>query len=404
MSEIDDKQLHDWVRQTLHNYEPPQDQPDWQGLRSRLRRQRRWRLAGWLSMLLLGIVAGYVALVNVPSRYNVTYPARPAGNPSPIADTEKTLNVSRPQALPVQAIPFINRPTYPRQRTQPGINLAAANQDRQTVSIAPLSPIGIVGQRTQPLPELRYQPLSVKEIALLQQVLSPTIGPDSTVLEVLNRNLRRWRDAVIVCDLTTSMDPYAAQLSAWFRQNSQNPNVLGTVFFTDCDSLGQETRPGGRPGAFFVTRERALNAALPTMLAAARNTAHNNLDPENVVEALRYAQRTFPQAKHLVLLTDNGSRVKDMDLLPELAKPVHVIACGGAATEIDAFQPDQYQIALSTGGSIHTLEDDLSLPAQLTNHSFVRMGNHYYRYAARKGRFMKTRRTHRPIRFLGINW
>lgn len=200
------------------------------------------------------------------------------------------------------------------------------------------------------------------------------------------------------------MDPYAAQLYAWFRQNTRNPNVLGTVFFTDCDSLGQETRPGGLPGAFFVTREQELNAALPTMLAAARNTAHNDLDPENVVEALQYAQRTFPQANHLVLLTDNGSRVKDMDRLPGLVKPVHVVACGGAATETDAFQPDQYQIAFYTGGSIHTQDDDLTLPDQLTNHTFVRLGNYYYRYVARKGRFIKTRRKHRPLRFLGINW
>ncbi|WP_148289300.1 hypothetical protein [Fibrella aestuarina] len=399
MSEIDNKPLHDWVRQTLHQYEPPYDPQDWQALRRQLRERRRWRLTGLVALFLLCAVGGYVVLLNVPSHRNVTYPVKKA---SARADRKKKVEVFHPQATQAEAATVIKTPTYPRQRTQPNADLPVA--DRRPVSLRLLAPVQLVGQRTQPLPEIRYQPPSVKEIALLQHVLTPTAGPDSTVLEVLSRNLRYWNKAVIVCDLTTSMDPYAAQLYAWFRRNTRNPNVLGTVFFTDCDSLGQETRPGGLPGAFFVTREQELNAALPTMLAAARNTAHNDLDPENVVEALQYAQRTFPQANHLVLLTDNGSRVKDMDRLPGLIKPVHVVACGGAATETDAFQPDQYQIALRTGGSIHTLDDDLMQPDPATNHTFVRLGNNYYRYVAHKGRFIKTRRKHRPLRFLGINW
>lgn len=398
MSEIDDKPLHDWVRQTLHDYEPPFDGRDWAGLRSRLRRQRRWRLARWLTVLLLMGVAGYVAVVNVPSRRSVTYPTRSISK----AEAKRPIitPLPRPEAAQAQGRAVAKETKQGRQRTQP----TADRRDQQDVTVNRLLPIQTVGQRTQPLPAVQYEPPTRNEVVLLQHLLDPTPGPDSTVLEVLNRNLRQWRNAVIVCDLTTSMDPYAAQLYAWFRQNRRNPNVLGTVFFTDCDSLGQETRPGGPPGAFFVTRERELHAALPTMLAAARNTAHNDLDPENVVEALQYAQRAFPQARHLVLLADNGSRVKDMSLLPGLTKPVHVIACGGAATESNAFQPDQYQIALRTGGSVHTLEDDLNQPAQLTNHTFVRLGSHYYRYAVRKGWFIKTRRTHRPMRFLGINW
>jgi hypothetical protein len=223
-------------------------------------------------------------------------------------------------------------------------------------------------------------------------------------LEVLTRNLHRWPDALIVCDLTTSMDPYAAQIYAWLRQNARNTHLLGTLFFTDCDSLGQQTHAGGPPGAFFATTERTPHAALPTLLAAARNTANNRDNAENVVEALCYAQRAYPAAKHLILLTDNGSGVKDMPLLTGVTKPVHVVACGPGPSFEVPFQPQQYQIAATTGGSIHTLYDDLMQPSQPPPNTFVRVGSYYYRYVARKGRFVKTHFTHRPVRILGIRW
>jgi hypothetical protein len=270
--------------------------------------------------------------------------------------------------------------------------------------IALLQPVGAMLGRTYALPQVRYEPPTSREVALMQRVLEGDIGPDSTTFEALHRNLRRWPNAVIVCDLTTSMDPYAAQVYAWFRRNTRQPNVLGTLFFTDCDSLGHETQPGGLPGAFFVTTERNPQAALPTILAAARNTTNNRLDDENVVEALRHAQRRFPAARHLVLLADNSNGAKDLALLPGITKPVHVIACGQTLAGQQPFHADHYQIATHTNGSLHTLEDDLTQLAAIRHNTFVRVGPTYFRYVARRGRFVRTRFTHRPTRFLGINW
>ena len=269
------------------------------------------------------------------------------------------------------------------------------------VNVTPLVGIDMVKTILKPWPVVANRVLSAKEQALEETLLSGQFGPDSTVFTVLSRNLRRWPNAVIVCDLTTSMDPYAAQIYAWFRRNAKNPQVWGVVFFTDCDSLGNETHPNGLPGAFFATRERNPRAALPMLLAAARNTANNRDADENVVEALRYAQCTFPESRHLILLADNGSGVKDMVLLTGVKKPVHVIACGNPLNNADAFQPDHYQIAQQTGGSIHTLEDDF-LPTSVPKNAIVRVGEHFYRYSTRRGRFVKTKFSRKPVVVLGV--
>jgi hypothetical protein len=209
---------------------------------------------------------------------------------------------------------------------------------------------------------------------------------------------------VVVCDLTSSMYPYSTQLFAWFRQNARNTTIKGIVFFTDCDSLGQQTRLGGPAGQLFVTRERDPKTVLPLMLAAARNTINNTDGPENNVEALLAAQRLFPTAKNLVLIADNTNSVKDMSRLAGVKRPVHVVLCGSREDKSgQPFQDDYQLIATKTNGSLHTISDDLN-PGVLASHTTVRVGTVYYRYSSRKKQFQRTEFTHRPIRLLGFLW
>jgi hypothetical protein len=243
---------------------------------------------------------------------------------------------------------------------------------------------------------------SPNEADIIERVTTGTIGPDSTTYRVLSRNLVRWPDAVIVCDFTSSMDPYSIQLMTWLDQHRANQQVKGMVFFTDCDSLGRETGPG-RAGQLFVTQSRTGREVLPLMLAAARNTVGNVADAENNLEPLLYAQRQFPQAKHLILVADNSSAVKDIDQLSALHKPVHVILCGITRDTALAIQPDYQQIVTHTNGSLHTLEDDLTTPATLRPNTWIRIGQRYYRLN-RRGRFVLTDFRHRPRRLLGLFW
>lgn len=258
------------------------------------------------------------------------------------------------------------------------------------------------------LPALTQQVRSIafspEETTIRRQMLTGDFGPDSTSYQALDRNLSQWPDAVLVCDLTTSMYPYSTQLFAWLRQHAYRAGVAGIVFFTDCDSLGQETQPGVLPGRMYVVQPQNVAGTLPIMLEAARNTINNHDDAENDVEALLFAQKTFPAAKHLVLVADNMSQVKDLPRLKDVRKPVHVVLCGTTGTLIEQpFQTDFLTIASSTGGSLHTLEDDLD-PDQFSIRTVVRVGPRYYRYNQRKKRFQLTQFNHRPIRILGFLW
>lgn len=245
---------------------------------------------------------------------------------------------------------------------------------------------------------------STEEAAIQEQMLTGNFGSDSTSYHTLTRNLRQWPNAVVVCDLTSSMYPYSTQLFVWFRQNAHNPAVKGIVFFTDCDSLGRQTQPGGRTGRMFVSRERDMASVLPLMLEAARNTVHNYDDAENDIEALVFAQKTFPDAEHLILLADNMSQVKDMNRLDEVKKPVHVVLCGTTGSDLSQpFQADHYTIASHTKGSLHTIEDDIN-PNAIPRHTILRVGKHYYRYNARRNQFRLTAFTRRPIHLFGPFW
>lgn len=409
MSEQDDKLLHDWVRQSLTTYRPDYDPTDWARMQRTLKRRRWWRrgAVGIITLFMLGLL-----------RWLVVHPA-----------TEKPATVTVPTDKPkqlVNSVPdrteslVINKSTIHKsqvgRKTKPAFVVHSSNSSRQhqwsvlrtteipflRTSTADIKPLNT--RLTEQIHQSQPVAFSKEETAIARQMTDGDVGDDSTSYQTLTRNLRRWPDAVIVCDLTSSMYPYSTQLFAWFKKNVRHPSIKGIVFFTDCDSLGQQTRPGGPAGRMFVTRSWESITALPVLLEAARNTVHNKDDAENDVEALLFAQKEFPDARHLILLADNISTVKDMALLNNVRKPVHVILCGttGSDTAL-AFQPDYYAIANQTNGSLHTLEDDFT-PKTISRNTSIRVGSRYYRYVARKNRFKLTPFDHRPKHFLNFIW
>lgn len=406
MSEPTDKALHDWVRQSLETYRPDYDPNDWKNLQRTLRR-RQWRRWGsWFmgGLFVLGVI-GWLALPqlsteNFESKLSkTTVHAKRQPNTKP-QRVEPAIIRSLTVLGPVRNFTGTVRRPLPRSPQKPSQSLLIITPTRLAVTQPTLLPTRL----TEQILQRQLITFSAEEPAITQQMVTSNFGSDSTSYRVLDRNLRAWPDALIVCDFTTSMYPYSTQLFAWFKRHARRPAVKGMVFFTDCDSLGRQTEPGGPAGQMFVTRETNANKVLPTLLAAARNTVRNDDDAENDIEALLYAQQQFPEAKHLVLLADNISRVKDMALLSKIKKPVHVILCGttGSDTTI-AYQPDYHAIASRTNGSLHTLEDDLN-PKALSSTTTLRVGPRYFRYQPRKQRFKPTTFDHRPKRILKFIW
>jgi hypothetical protein len=332
-----------------------------------------------------------------------TAPAPPTHEqPEPYGEAVPAQPDAEPLLLPEDATGGTQNPVSPGRGDTYGPVRESRQRAFRGVALPRLHPeAALVPQPAAWAPPLRLP--SPEEGAITRQLLTGTFGSDSTSYRVLARNLRLWPEAVIVCDLTTSMYPYSTQLFTWFRKNRKHIPVQGIVFFTDCDSLGRETVPGGPPGQMFVTYPGDVGQTLPVMLAAARNTVANAQSAENDVEALLFAQQQFPAARHLVLLADNRSPVKDMARLGGVNRPVHVVLCGAPGDSTMALWPDYYALARRTGGSLHTLEDDFA-PGAIRPGTWVRVGSRYYRYQARRDRFKATRFRHRPRRVLHLLW
>lgn len=403
MSEPNDKILHDWVRQTLNTHRPGYDPAGWEQLQKSLRRRRYrpWMLAGLTGLLLGGLLIG-LGWNTVPDK---TVRVAPALQPPKAAVSTSGQPTNWPKTQPAVT-------TSLPKRLEKSVRKPEQTQDFQTLqTVWPFSDTKAIATRSRlPLAEaweipavlpIRIAP--VPEMLIQRQLLSGSFGADSTSYRVLTRNIRNWPNAVVVCDFTTSMTPYSTQLYAWLKKNAQTPAVKSLVLFTDCDSLGRETRPGGPAGQLFVTAERDPVRALPLFLEASRNTVNNANEAENDVEALLFAQKRFPDADHLILIADIDNPVKDLALLDRVTKPVHVVLCGRDWDSTQAFHPDYYTIARRTKGSLHTLEDDLA-PDRLKSGTWLRVGHRYYRYHRGKERFVLTRFRHRPKRLAGLFW
>ncbi|MBC8155784.1 MAG: hypothetical protein H7Z72_23085 [Bacteroidetes bacterium] len=390
-----DRALHESVRQRLSDYRPPFDPDNWQRMRRKLRRDR-WRLVAWCltAFLVLVSIGWYAGNWSPPSpeRLKLT------------AASPKSTGVTVAKSAPI--LDGVTKSVRSGRLLDKAKNVPTAQATDYSERIAAVLPI----QLRSSLPSLTVFTPSLPPVIvhspdepdIIRRVMTGTIGSDSTTYRVLARNLTRWPNAVVVCDFTSSMYRYSTQLMAWFERNKTSKQVQGIVFFTDCDSLGRETQPG-QSGQLFVTRGRTVQDVLPLMLASARNTMGNVADAENNIDPLVHAQRQFPEADHLILIADNSSTVKDMARLPELRTPVHIILCGPTQDTARAFQPDYHAIARQTGGSLHTLEDDLTNVSQLRPNTWIRIDRRYYRLN-RRGRFMASDFRHRPRRVLGLFW
>ena len=70
--------------------------------------------------------------------------------------------------------------------------------------------------------------------------------------------------------------------------------------------------------------------------------------PENDLEAIIKGIKEFPEHGEVILIADNNSCVRDMDLLKYIDVPVRVILCG--YTNAGGVNPHYVKIAHETGG------------------------------------------------------
>ena len=195
---------------------------------------------------------------------------------------------------------------------------------------------------------------------------------DPVILKTLNRN--KWDDKLIVCDLTGSMSPYAAQLSIWYQLHYQKEKNLQFVFFNDGDAKADQDKKIGETGGIYYSPSKGIQE-LSDLMNKVCSAGSGGDCPENNMEALIKGNKMAAPYKELVMIVDNKAPVKDIALLKNFNRPVHIILCG-----YDQYVKEDYLlIAWKTKGTIHTIEEDITNIASMSEGQEVIVKGHTYR-------------------------
>lgn len=203
------------------------------------------------------------------------------------------------------------------------------------------------------------------------------ITDDSVVYSVMNRTLGRWEDYVVVQDVTGSMHPYLTQTLLYLRGHIQKSTTEKFVFFNDGDSK-PDGPIGYTGGTYYVSADNVEE--IEEMAFEAMKNGQGGKGPENDIEAILYGIKKFPNCKGVVLIADNFSRIRDFRLIPrlmKLGKPVRVVVCGIAKG--DVVNLDYIYLARYTGGSIHTIDDDITDLSNKEDGDAFKVGSQYFK-------------------------
>ena len=183
-------------------------------------------------------------------------------------------------------------------------------------------------------------------------------NPDSVVTSVFRRN--PWPNMIIVADVTGSMSPYTAQVLAWVPTGLSSGRCSGFVFFNDGDQKNTNQKNVGKTGGIYSIQTQNFDSVF-RMLKKTMSSGDGGDLPENPVEAAIYSLNKFNPNSEIILVADNFSSPRDLELYEKITRPVHIVLCGARGT----VNPDYLFLARQTHGSVHTVHDDITTLDQM---------------------------------------
>lgn len=204
---------------------------------------------------------------------------------------------------------------------------------------------------------------------------------DSVFTVVLNRN-NHWKNKLIILDVTGSMQPYTDQVKTWYTINYAKNDPIQFVLFNDGDNLQDNLKQIGKTGGIHYCKYCNIKDFNDT-LNYSRYLGNGGDGPENDLEATIAALSNCKDYTDVILVVDNYSPVKDIELLTKINKPIKIVICGGYNGIVNE---DYLEIAYHTKGSIHTIEEDILTIGKTLDGAKVKIGKHYY--VLTKGKFV----------------
>lgn len=198
-----------------------------------------------------------------------------------------------------------------------------------------------------------------------------TLLMDHDVVGATFKRHPNWKNSLVVMDVTGSMSPYIAQTFAWVKETQKNSQVAAFVYFNDGDmKMGRKIT--GQVGGIYGSQNTSFDAVYYKMKYTMSKGGGGDC-PENNVEASIKAINEYPDCDELVMIADNYATPRDLILVKDLNKPVHIILCGAQYGVNIAY----LQLAYETGGSVHTIEEDIEMREIQPGVQF-KMGNNYF--------------------------
>lgn len=195
---------------------------------------------------------------------------------------------------------------------------------------------------------------------------------DTTVSAVLNRN-NDWNKMLINCDLTGSMSPYSAQLFVWYRLNIDKNKVQHFVFFNDGDMTPDNKKKTGNTGGIYYSRADNFDELKEVAYKCMRNGAGGDAQ-ENDIEALLKGFEKCKDCGDIILIADNWANMRDYEFMDKIDRPVRVILCGTQS----GINTQYLDLARTTKGSVHTIEDDISNLMDLREGEKITISGHTF--------------------------
>jgi hypothetical protein len=198
---------------------------------------------------------------------------------------------------------------------------------------------------------------------------------DSKEFNVVQATFERhpqWKNTQIVMDVTGSMSPYIAKTMAWIKSTQDSSQVDAFTFFNDGNATLDRNKRVGKVGGIYCAANTKYNAVYKRMKHTMRQGGGGDC-PENNIEATLYGVNEFPDCDEVIMVADNWATPRDLILLRDVKIPIHIIVCGGQSGINVKF----IQAAYETGGSVHTIEDDLDLRSIEPGKQF-KIGRNYF--------------------------
>ena len=168
-------------------------------------------------------------------------------------------------------------------------------------------------------------------------------------------NHPEWKNSLVVMDWTGSMYRYGAQAILWHSMNYKNSGIKNFVFFNDGDKTPDDKKIIGETKGVYFAQARHMERLIQTFYLVGRKGKGGD-DPENDIEALLRGMNRFENFDELILIADNNSCVRDFRLIVNLGVKVNVIVCGTK----HGINPQYVNLAYLTGGSIHSMEEEVN--------------------------------------------